>query len=329
MEVVKNEGEKESPESDKPHTEQTIESDDKTSNNAEERIFGFSNLRKIHKEAREQIKAGVIDQLREHGINEDDDEFIESIVDDITGNVEKRKFRNNFLSRLRLATLFSMVLVLIMTATLLFQLDGRYVNKFSVKQSIEQAVENKASLNELKIVFSNKSNPTTDIVGPLFNSGEYYSIDDISLQKVLEELKVDMLTLKAEEYVKKTELKSLLDNILKEHLRINPFEGLDDNDKKDLGNLSTKLSVESYNLIKPEIDGVTQSLKVKNSLIREYLSSSNLSLYISLAAFIFSILIAVWQFLPNAKASQKQLISDAIREHVRELNSNKQKQADT
>ncbi|MCQ3831176.1 hypothetical protein HXX02_17225 [Microbulbifer elongatus] len=328
MEATVTEAEVELQESRNGRSDRPEDSSRKSSNDSEERVFSFSNLRRIHREAREQIRLGVIEQLREHGIEDAHEKVIENIVDDITGNVQKREFRNSFLSRLRIATLFAMVLVLSMAMLLLSELDGQFVSKLELKQSIEQAVENKASLNELKIVFFEKSKPANDILGPLIKSSEYYSKDKLSLQMVLEELKVDLLTLKQEEYENKATLKLLLDKVLEDYLRVNPFEGLDDNDKKDLNNLSAKLSIENYSLIKPEIDGLTESLKVKNSLIREYLSSSNMSLYISLAAFIFSILIAVWQFLPNAKASQKQLISDAIREHIRDLNSNKQKQSD-
>jgi len=275
---------------------------------------GFSKLRNIHKEAREKIKQGVIEELKNHGISEASDRIVDSMVDDITGSVRRRELRNSVVSRLRTATLVLMFVVLFLLMMFIIKLDGKFIEKSLVKQSISQAISNDADLNELKIIFSFKSEPTQDIFGPLIKSSGYYKVDNLTLQHILDELKVDLLT-SSEFDDDNRKLRTSLDAALEEYLKINPFEGLDDNDKKDLSNITIKLGADSYKIIQPEIEGLTESLKVKNSLIREYLNSSNMSLYISMSAFVFSILVVVWQFLPNAKASQRQLITEAIKEH--------------
>ena len=310
--------------------ETVIKEDKKPAENNEGSILSFNKFKNIHAEARNKIKDGVVEQLKEHGLYEDgkDDELVESIVDEITGNVRRREFKSSLFSRLRVFTLLAMGLVLMLTSFLLFQLDGKFVEKVSIKSSISQAVVNQATLNELKTVFSLKSTPTQEIFGPLFSPNSYYRVDSLTLQVIFDELIVDILTSDNLPDKNKT-LKVALDQLLIQYLKVNPFEGLDANDKKDLSNISTKLDSINFKLISPEIEGVTQSLKVKNSLIREYLNSSNMSLYISLAAFVFSILIAIWQFLPTAKSSQRQLISEAIKDHLDTLNSNKKINKDT
>ncbi|MDB4838113.1 hypothetical protein OAH87_06590 [Marinomonas sp.] len=326
MEVVSNkdsEIEVKSSKEDLEHNEEEkSDSSDRENNNENSAPLSFSKLKNIHREAKEKIKAGVIEELEDIGINDADDDLVNSIVEDITGDVRRKEFRNGFISKLRLATMFAMAAVLTMATLLLFQINGKFVDKVSIKNNITLAISNKASLSELKTIFEYKANPTQELLGPLLSNDNYYRKEDLTLQKVLEELKVDILTSNSLDASAIT-MKNSLNIVLQEYLTVNPFEGLDDNDKKDLSNITAKLSDESYKLITPEIEGVTESLKVKNSLIREYLNSSNMSLYISLAAFIFSILVVLWQYLPNARASQKQLIADAIKEHTKDLNSNK------
>lgn len=281
----------------------------------------------MHKRARASIREGVVEEIKESGIEGLDEDVIEGIVDDITGEVKRSKIKYGLLDRMRQFTMAGMLLVSMFVTVLSLGFDGKFVEIEPLKQGVVRALINKSTLEEIKVVFNNRSSPTSNPLGPLINRENYYNRENLSLQLILEEIKVDILVSSGEDFTSRVQIKTLLDKLLAEHLRINPFEGLDKTDKRDLNNIALKLGNESYDKIQPELEGLTESLKVKNSLIREYLNSSNLSLYISMAAFIFAILLAIWQFLPNTRASQKQLVAEAIKEHVKDLN-NKGKQAE-
>lgn len=292
-----------------------------SSESTPKRSFQIRRPKDFHEKTREQIEKDIINQMTDQGIDpkDIDYEFVKRITDDITGRVKRKEIGQSVIKKIRFMTLISMLAVLATASILVFQVADRFVEKEQIQNDIEFSIKNGATLDELKIIYRNNAQPV-DSLWPVVKKNRYYDLNNLTLQRVLEDIKTKKLInpngIKDEE----NELRKLIDTALSEYVRVNPFDGLDDNDKKMLSNIGIKLSSDIYDRIKPEVEGLTSSLKIKNSLIKEYLSSSNMSLYISLAAFVFAILVTFWQFLPKTKASQKQLISEAIKDHINNLN---------
>lgn len=97
---------------------------------------------------------------------------------------------------------------------------------------------------------------------------------------------------------------TLLNRIIAENIKKNPFDKLEENQKYNFVNIQEKLD-SNYYKISGDVIKIVDELSNKNQLVTKYLNKSDLSLGISIAAFFFAIIIAIYQFYLNKKSSKK------------------------
>ncbi|HDX8340680.1 TPA: hypothetical protein RQN03_001427 [Aeromonas dhakensis] len=303
---------------DENHNENKSDYEDKNhskNNQTQEKSFRIKRPENFKEKSYQQLKDEVRKQFIEQGDEDVPEQVVESIVDGITKNVVKRERKLRIFSFLRISLLAAIVSFIAAFSLLLSNIDGKYVGKSELQEAIKNTVAKKAHLDDLKIVFTTKSTPVRDSFWPIFKPHLYYEQQNLTLIDVLNDLKTEI-------YIKENTLSNedsefiyYINNIITDYNKVNPFDGLDAQDVRDFRGIADKLEPLKYALIQEEVSSLTSSMKVKNNLIHQYLSSSNISLYISISAFIFSVIVSIWQILASRRSSQKQLIYDAIREH--------------
>ncbi|WP_146441398.1 hypothetical protein [Vibrio kanaloae] len=280
--------------------------------------FARVNIRKPkewNKKTYEQIRKDVREQLVDAGWVDVPDEVVDKFVDDIAQDVIKKKHRQSVFSALRLALVATLLTFIALVGSLLIDVGGKFVGKAEITHSIANTIHKGVVLDDIKMVYTKEKNVTVNNFWPILKPHLYYEKADLTLLKVLQDLKASLLVQDDLLSNEQSEFLVKINSLLAEYNKVNPFDGLDEQDLRDFKGLSYKLDKESYKKIEDEVLSLTSSMKLKNNLIHQYLSSSNTSLYISIAAFIFSVIISIWQLLTSRKSSQKQLIYEAMKEH--------------
>lgn len=95
----------------------------------------------------------------------------------------------------------------------------------------------------------------------------------------------------------------LLNNIISENEKHNPFDKLEENQKYNFETIQQKLD-SNYVKIAPDITKIVDEMYNKNQLIAEYLNNSELSLKISIGALIVTILLSMYQIIQNRRSSK-------------------------
>lgn len=271
---------------------------------------------KWKKQSKEEIRKEVEKQILEQGIEDAPEDLIDEIVTDITKDVSKKSSAQKVKGLFRLSVLISASFSLLVFIILLLQVNDRFIPKEELQESLINALDKNVKLDDLKLVYQSESEPLSDSFWPILKPKFYYKKEDISLLSVLEDIKVKHLKSPDALSTENELLLTKVNEVIDQHNKVNPFDGLDNQSLKDFRSITDKLEPEQHKKIQDELLNLTASIKEKNRLIGQYLSSSNFSLYVSIAAFIFSILVTLWQFLPNRRLSQKQLIAEAIKEHM-------------
>ncbi|MBO7928090.1 hypothetical protein J5X91_17795 [Pseudoalteromonas sp. K222D] len=270
---------------------------------------------KSYKELKEEVRKQFVEQ----GHDDVPDDIVEQIVDDITKDVAKRKIRQNVFSFVRLTLVASISVLTLSVFMLIFQTSDKFISKEELQIDITNAINKDIKLDDLKMVYRKQSSVYSNSLWPIVKPHLFYEKSSLTLITVLEDIKSKHLIKNSELVESDNKELKIIDAMTSEYNKINPFDGLDEQDIRDFKNISSSLSVEAYEKINDEIFSLTSSLKVKNNLINQYLNSSNLSLYISLSAFIFSVLVTLWQLLSSRRSSQKQLVAEAIKEHEKSI----------
>ncbi|MGR5421920.1 hypothetical protein ACPV40_02215 [Vibrio alfacsensis] len=285
------------------------------SEKVEKKPFSITRPKNWKDKSYRQLKDEVRKQFIEQGHDDVSDEIVESIVDDITRDVVKRKKRQKIYSVLRISLLLSFITFLITFMLLLSDANGKFVGKSEVQVAVKNTVLKGVHLDDLKIVFANTTVPINDSLWPIFKPHLYYEKTSLTLVDVLNDLKTEIYIENGSISEENIILIRAINELVLEYNKLNPFDGLDEQDIRDFRGIADKLESSKYNLIQAELASLTSSMKVKNNLIHQYLSSSNTSLYISIAAFLFSLMFSIWQLLTSRRSSQKQLIYEAIKEY--------------
>ncbi|MDM9594978.1 hypothetical protein QU617_16860 [Pseudomonas guariconensis] len=267
---------------------------------------------KSHAELRREIES----QLKNQGLSDAPNEFIDHLVTNVSKDL-RRKTRSQ---RLKNVAKTSIIAFMVSTFAILLNVMSEraegYVPREELRAALTHAIEKDAGFDDVKLVYQHElNNNPVDTIWPLVKPHLYYEKSALSLLLVLNDLKVMKLTASEGLGSKDVDFISRVDALVLDHNRVNPFDGLDEQSLRDFRGISIKLNAEEYEKIKDELMNLNSSIKLKNSLIGQYLNSSNLSLYVSVAAFIFSIIVAIWQLFPR-KASQKQLIAEVVNEHM-------------
>ncbi|MFH4371213.1 hypothetical protein [Vibrio alginolyticus] len=286
-----------------------------TSEKVDKKSFRIKRPKNWKDKSYRQLKDEVRKQFIEQGHDDVTEEVIETIVDDITRDVVKREKRQKIFSLLRISLLLSLITSLVTVALLLSSTNDKFVGKTEIQVAMKNAVLKNVPLDDLKIVFAKTAVPISDSFWPIVKPHLYYEKASLTLVDVLNDLKTEIYIKDGAMSKESTQLISTINALVFEYNKVNPFDGLDEQDIRDFRGIADKLESPKYNLIQTELASLTSSMKVKNNLIHQYLSSSNTSLYISIAAFVFSVMVSIWQLLTSRRSSQKQLIYEAIKEH--------------
>lgn len=272
-----------------------------------------------HSKSYKELKAEVRKQIEDQGHEDVPEEIIEEIVDNITKDVAKRKVRQNFFSFIRLSLVASIGVLTLSIFMLIYQSSDKYIGKDELQLDVINALNKNIPLDDLKMVYRKRSSVYSSSLWPIVKPHLFYEKSSLTLIMVLEDIKSKILV-KASD-LSDVDIKQLetISSMTAEYNKVNPFDGLDEQDIRDFKNISSNLPDNLYAEINDEILSLTSSLKVKNNLINQYLTSSNLSLYISLSAFIFSVFVTIWQLLSSRRSTQKQLVAEAIKEHERSI----------
>ncbi|WP_153774976.1 hypothetical protein [Pseudomonas sp. MNR3A] len=267
---------------------------------------------KSHAELRREIEG----QLKSQGLSDAPKEFIDHLVSNISKDLRK-KTRSQRIKNLVKSTIIAFIVAAFAALlSVMTEKAERYVSRGELRAALTNAIQKNASFDDVKLVYQHEidSNPV-DTIWPLVKPHLYYQKNTLSLLLVLNDLKVMKLTAVDGLEDKDIDFISKVDALVLDHNRVNPFDGLDEQSLRDFRGISYKLNKDEYEKIKDELMNLNSAIKLKNSLIEQYLSSSNLSLYVSVAAFIFSIIVAIWQLFPR-KANQKQLMSEVVNEYM-------------
>ncbi|WP_024873578.1 hypothetical protein [Tolumonas lignilytica] len=270
---------------------------------------------KSHDEIIEEIRR----QLDEQNVTDVDDNMIEKIAKDIEKELKIRAAskKTRLFAPLKLFMLLSILVTTISFSFLLIQGNNKFISKADTKTALHNALNKDISLDDLKLVYSKSTDNIANSIWVLLKPQYFYDKNKTNLNDVLQDIKIDIITQKEITSKEDGFLLTKINQYIQEYTKLNPLDGLNEQDKRDLKNIYSKLSADNYTLISDDLSSLTSSIKNKNDLINQYLNSSNLSLYISIAAFVFSVLITIWQLLPGRRISQKQIIAEAIKEHIK------------
>lgn len=267
---------------------------------------------KSHAELRREIES----QLKNQGLSDAPSGFIDHLVANVSKDLRKRTRSQRLKNLLKTSMIAVMMVTFAVFLNLMTERAEGYVPREELRAALTNAIDKNASFDDVKLVYLHEiSNNPVDTIWPIIKPYLYYEKSTLSLLLVLNDLKVMKLTSNEGLENKDADFISKVDALVLDHNKVNPFDGLDEQSLRDFRGISYKLSAEEYEKIKDELLNLNSAIKQKNSLIGQYLSSSNLSLYVSIAAFIFSVVVAVWQLYPR-KASQKQLIAEVVNEHM-------------
>ncbi|MEC4875190.1 hypothetical protein MXF29_06215 [Pseudomonas sp. NC26] len=299
------------------NTSTTPTVDDSIENNGpskKKKSFEITFKKDWKDKSHEQIREEVRKQINEQGAGNVSDKIISDIVDNIVKTVVKKE-KNQSILLVWASVLATMLMGVLAGALILVDTTGKFVGKQDLQLSIRNSIIHGASLETLKTVFTNQSQNAESSFWPAFKPHLYYEKSTTTLADVLDDLKVGIYIRSASPVNNETIFLKKLEDLIFEYNKINPFDGLDEQDTRSFKNIAQKLNSSEYESAQDEISTIISSLKTKNSLIHQYLNSSNASLYISIAAFAFTLIFSLWQLVNSRRSSQKQLINEAIKEH--------------
>lgn len=267
---------------------------------------------KSHAELRREIES----QLKSQGLSDAPDEFIDHLVTNVSKDLRKRTRSQRLKNLLKTSMIAVMMITFATFLNLISERTDGYVPREELRAALTNAIDKGASFDDVKLVYQHEINGNSDAtIWSLINPHLYYEKSTLSLLLVLNDLKVVKLTASKGLDVKDVGFISKVDALVLDHNKVNLLMVWMNRVRVIFVGFRISLVRMSTKKIKDELLNLNSAIKQKNSLIGQYLSSSNLSLYVSIAAFIFSVVVAVWQLYPR-KASQKQLIAEVVNEHM-------------
>jgi len=271
------------------------------------------DLNRLHRSepSKAEIEAEIERQIRAQNTGFSDEviaKLVNSVSRDFMLDVKRRI---SVRRRLLVAAVFVSCLVAIVPLFLSRGSGAPFVEKAPIQAEILNAIVNNADIDALKLVFATRSHPGNGLV-PLLRPREFYASSEAHLLSVLNDLKVGVLTRSAPPSDAEKALLVRIDQLIVEYTKINPFEGLEENQKRDLSNIARKVSPDEYAMIAEDVGNVVVELRNKNALVSKYLNSSDISLWLSIVALVVTVAGAFWQYRPKARKTQKELIQEAL-----------------
>lgn len=260
----------------------------------------------------EELRGEIENQLKEQGLSDAPPEFVDHLVSKVSDHLRKKNRWQRVRDLFRVGVIVSVLLTIATFTALISQTADRYVSREDVRAALTNAIVKGSNIDDLKLVYEHEVSNPSESIWPLLKPYLFYEKGSLTLLQVLNDLKVLKLTSANSLEVKDEAFISQINALVLDHNKFNPFDGLDDQSLRDFRGISIKLSEPEYEKIKDELLNLNSAVKEKNRLIGQYLSSSNLSLYVSIGAFLFSIIVTIWQFIPKSKSTHQQIIAEAI-----------------
>ena len=214
--------------------------------------------------------------------------------------IDKRKLTRGLSLTGVLITICSIIFVYISEATYSYSnVEIEYVEKTGLKKNIIQVIKKGAGLNDVKNVFSDRVVLNQRKYYYYYDeNSSYYNNKNLTLLEVLEDLHTDYYL----DTVPKSHQDSLyfcsLNSIIDEFSRNNPFDELEPEQRVYFQNVQSKIPFE-YDRIKDDMMRISDALKEKNTLTKEYLQKSTLSFWISIGAVLVTLILGLVQIFQN------------------------------
>lgn len=260
----------------------------------------------------EELKGEIANQLKEQGLSDAPAEFIEGLANKVSGELHKKKRWQSFRKIFSAAVLSSILIAIASFTALIAQTAEKYVSREDLRTSLTNAVLKDSNIDDIKLVYQHEVSTPSVSIWPIIKPHLYYETSSLTLPQALSDIKILKLTTEKALDARDLELLNKINALVLDHNKFNPFDGLDEQSLRDFRGITIKLTEDEYEKIKDELLNLNSAIKEKNNLIGQYLSSSNLSLYVSMGAFVFSILVTIWQLLPKSRSTNSQAIAEAI-----------------
>lgn len=261
----------------------------------------------------EELRGEIENQLKEQGLSDAPPEFVDHLVSKVFNHLRKKNRWQRIRELFRVSVIVSILVTIATFTALISQTADRYVSREELRAGLTNAIMKGSNIDDVKLVYQHEVSNPSESIWPLIKPHLFYEKSSLTLLQVLNDLKVLRLTMGKSLETKDEEFVHQVSSLVLDHNKFNPFDGLDEQSLRDFRGISIKLTEPEYEKIKDELLNLNSAVKEKNRLIGQYLSSSNLSLYVSIGAFLFSIIVTIWQFIPKNKSSHNQLIAEAIK----------------
>jgi len=201
-----------------------------------------------------------------------------------------------------IAVIFMILIVLGFGKAILSGVDvffpcNGYTEKIEIEVKIKKAVNNGASLEVIRTIFSNRNIDKSFFSRWLKDDSLNY-IEPLRLAVVLDDMKAEYFLTdhksESEPYLSKLQL------LIEENVEINPFDKLESYQKDYFINIRLKIS-DKYELIENDVNKIADELNKQNSLVKEYLSDATTSLFLSGGGLIFALCIGLIQIRQSKK----------------------------
>ena len=192
------------------------------------------------------------------------------------------------------------------------------IDKEKITSKIKLAIKNNAGLTVVKQIYKNRQVEQFNISRLIISKDKNYP-KDVLLVDILKDIEISLYQNSNKE---NDSLKVLLGHIIGEHIKIHPFDKLENYQKDMFDNFSFKIP-ESYHNIHPDLVKISDELYNKNLLVTKYLDKSNTSFIISITALIISLIIGGYQIFQNRESKLKNLLEANILSDIAEKKSKK------
>lgn len=181
--------------------------------------------------------------------------------------------------------------------------------KAPIKEVMQKSIRNGGDLRVVKHIYETRNLEGLEfqkIFLPWKLDG-YYK-EEYPLTNILNDLMIDYLQ---DSSIKDSIYHQALCDIIEENEKQNPFDNLEENQKYNFENVQTKLD-SVYVKIAPDIIKIADELNNKNQLVNMYLSKSEMSFYISIAALIITLFFSIIQIAQNYTRNKEKSNQDKI-----------------
>ena len=191
-----------------------------------------------------------------------------------------------------------------------------YCNKAIIQSDLKTLIDNGGNLNDVKDVYRKRVLKKHSGI-EYFKEEDYYN-ENVPLSEVLSDLRIKyFLEKKQRRYSRKTyKIKdsilvdadslyfSLLNTIIDEYNKKNPFDKLEPNQRDIFINLQQKLDT-GYVKVSGDISKIVDEMEDRNQLVTKYLNDSKTSLRISWIALFVTVILSIFQICQNWISSKK------------------------